>query len=162
MIILCHKKSRLVNIFPSSSLTSAWPLCSVSEKYFTISDSTLHIKMCPRNQCPTKLLLNLYCSIELFHVTLLFPLQMTWYLVQIAPVDASRGWHVFFVICYCFLLLLLLMMLLLLSPFSRANIGIWHIKSNVSVWLIQWDRFADAVAVVVVVVMLLLLSWCCG
>ena len=45
------------------------------------------------------------------------------------------------------------MMLLLLSPFSRANIGIWHIKSNVSVWLIQWDRLADAVAVVVVVML---------
>ena len=59
----------------------------------------------------------------------------------------------FVIVCYCFCFCYCYCYY---HHFSCLNIGIWHIKSNVSVCLLQCDRLADAVAVV-----LLLLSCCC-
>ena len=43
-------------------------------------------------------------------VSWLFPVQMSWYLVQIPPVDASGGWHVFF----CYLLLFVIVFVIVI------------------------------------------------
>ena len=55
-------------------------------------------------------------------VSWLFPVQMSWYLVQIPPVDASGGCHGFFCYLLLFVIVFVIVIVIVIIPIFRVQI----------------------------------------